>query len=372
MNLWILHLGKLGGAGEMLKILLVDDEKFTIEGLISMLDWKGFHGELIGTASSGEEAVTLLETIHPDVIISDIKMGDMNGIELAKTVHETYGQIQIILLTAHGEFEFARQAIQHGVIDYILKPITREKIRQLNELLSRKEEQLIHQRHSYLTAYNADFKEYLITALRSGDRNALDEFFKSQRFEYMMSGEDCNPAGIQLINYLYAYLHELNLNQKAITYSRNETMESFLDIAGRREKVDFIMTKYYDLLTSISQQKNSHSDAIAAYAVRYIREHYTDPEFNLSGLSYSMNVSLSYLSTVFKQATGNNLSTYVAELRHEKAMELLADLQYPISEVSFRCGYSDAKYFAKLFKKRTGSTPSEYRNLLFQGGAHGN
>lgn len=356
----------------MLKILLVDDERLTIEGLIAMLDWKGFEGELTGTAASGEEAVALLETIHPDVIISDIKMGGMDGIELAKTVHEAHRQIQIILLTAHGEFEFARQAIQHGVIDYILKPITREKIRQLNELLCRKTEQLQHQRHSYLTAWNADFKEHILGTLRCGDRNALDEFFKSQQFEYMMNGEDCNPAGIQLINYLYVYLHELNLNQKSITYSRNETMESFLDIAGRREKMDFIMTKYYDLLTSITQQKNAHSDAIASYAVNYIKAHYTDPDFNLSALSYSMNVSLSYLSTVFKQTTGNNLSTYVAELRHEKARELLSDLQYPISEVSSRSGYSDAKYFAKLFKKRTGSTPSEYRNLLFQGDGHGN
>lgn len=356
----------------MLKILLVDDEKFAIEGLIAMLDWKGFKGELIGTASSGEEAVTLMKTIHPDVIISDIKMGGMNGIELAKIVHEKNEHIQLILLTAHGEFEFARQAIQYGVINYILKPITREKIRQLNGLLCRITEELSRRRCSYLAAWSADFKDHLLGTLRQGDRDALDEFFKSSQFETMMNGEDCNPAGIQLINYLYAYLHELNLNQRAIVYSRNETMESFLDLTGRREKMDFIMTKYYDLLTSISQQKNSHTDAIAAYAINYIREHYEDTEFNLSALSYLMNVSLSYLSTVFKQATGNNLSTYVAELRLEKAKQLLLDMQYPISEVSSMCGYSDAKYFAKLFKKKMGSTPSEYRNLLFQGGAHGN
>lgn len=356
----------------MLKILLVDDEKFAIEGLIAMLDWKSFQGELIGTASSGEEAVLLMETVHPDVIISDIKMGGMNGIELARIVHEQNKEIQMILLTAHGEFEFARKAIQYGVIDYILKPITREKIRQLSELLRGKTELLLRQRHSYLTAWDADFKEQLLSTLRSGDRNSLDEFFKSHVFESMMNGDDCNPAGIQLINYLYSYLQELNLNQQAITYSRNETMESFLDIAGRREKMDFIMTKYYDLLTSISQQKNSHTDAIAAYAIQYIKEHYTDPDFNLSGLSYSMNVSLSYLSTVFKQATGNNLSTYVGELRLEKARELLSDLHHPISEVSILSGYSDAKYFAKLFKKKTGNTPSEYRNLIAQGGTYGN
>ena len=351
---------------------MVDDEKFAIEGLISMLDWTAFQGELIGTASSGEDAMVLMETVRPDVVISDIKMGGMNGIELSRLIHEKKEDTQVILLTAHGEFELARQAIQYGVIDYILKPITREKIKLLNELLADKNEQLLCRRRSYLAAWDTDLQERLLLALKTGDSNSLDEFFKSGLFEELVGGKDGSPAGIQLINYLYLYLQELNLNEDSIAYSRNETIESFLDITGNQERMDFIITKYYDLLDSISQHKNSHSEAFTSYALRYIREHYTDPNFNLSALSYSMHVSLSYLSTVCKQATGNNLSSYVAELRMERAKLLLADMQYPISEVSTLSGYSDAKYFAKLFKKKTGSTPSEYRNLIIQGGPHGN
>lgn len=355
----------------MLKILLVDDEKFAIEGLISMLDWAHFQGELIGTASSGEEALALMETLRPDVVISDIKMGGMNGVELAGHIHRKNENIQVILLTAHGEFEFARQAIQYGVSDYLLKPITRNKINQLNTLLSEKTEQLLRRRQSYLTAWDANLKERLLQALRTGDLDTLDEFFKSRMFEELLSEGDGGPAGIQFINYLYAYLDELNINQQSITYSRNETMGNFLELTSHKEKMDFIITKYYDLLVSISQQKNSHTEAISTYALRYIREHYTEPEFNLSALSYSMHVSLSYLSTIFKQTTGNNLSSYVAELRMDRARQLLGDMQYPISEVSTLSGYSDAKYFARLFKKKTGSTPSEYRNLIIQGDTHG-
>lgn len=138
-------------------------------------------------------------------------------------------------------------------------------------------------------------------------------------------------------------------------------MENFLDMTSRQEKMDYIITKYYDLLTSVSQQKSAHTEAIAAYAFRYIGEHYCEPDFNLS-----------HLSTVFKQTTGNNLISYVTELRLEKARELLSDMQYSISEVAALSGYSDAKYFAKLFKKKMGSTPSEYRNLIIQGGIDGN
>ena len=356
----------------MLRILLVDDEKYTIEGLVSMLDWERFEGELSGTASSGEEALKLLESVRPDVIISDIKMGGMNGIELARQVHERQEQIQMILLTAHGEFEYARQAIRYGVIDYILKPITRDKLEQLNCLLEQKNQQLRLRQKSYQAAWDDSLKERLLNALKSGDRDTLDEFFQSRLYGELMSGDACVPVGIQLLNYLYLYLSDINMTQEAISYSRNQTMEAFLEITDRKEKMDYIITRYYDLLSGVSQQKASHTDAISAYALRYIDEHYADPEFNLSALSYAMHVSLSHLSTVFKQTTGVNLSAYVTELRLEQARKLLSDMHYSISEVSSLSGYSDAKYFAKLFKKKTGSTPSEYRNLILQGGIHGN
>lgn len=356
----------------MLKVLLVDDEKFAIKGLTAMLDWERFSGELIGSAASGEEALELMESVRPDVVISDIKMEGMNGIELARIIHERQENTLVILLTAHGEFEFARKAIKYGVIDYILKPITREKIDQLNELLYQKTQQQIRQKESYLAVWDAAFRQKLLDALKCGDRDVLDSFFQSGLFRDLMNGEDCNAVGIQLINYLYTCLQDLNLDQKAIAYSRNETMESFLDMTGRQEKMDYLITKYYDLLTAVTHQKNSHADAIAAYAFRYIGEHFTESDFNLSGLSYAMHVSLSHLSTVFKQTTGNNLSAYVTELRLERAKELLTDMRYSISEISGLAGYSDAKYFAKLFKKKTGSTPSEYRNLIVQGGGNGN
>lgn len=356
----------------MLKILLVDDDKFAIEGLRTLLNWELFDGELTGTAASGEEAVELIDRLMPDVVISDIKMGGMSGIDLAHIIHEKGDPVQLILLTAHGEFEYARKALQYGVIDYILKPITHEKIQQLIQLLVEKNMEKERQRKSYLLAWSTQLKDRLWKALRSRDCDTLDEFFQSSVFEDLMSGNDCNTVGIQLLDYLYQYLGEINVSPKALNYSRNETITAFLDAGGRQAKMDFIITKYYDLLTSSPQQPPAHTSAITSYAINYIKEHFTDAEFNLSGLAYTMNVSLSHLSTVFKQATGNNLSTYVTELRLDKAKALLADLQYSISEVALMSGYIDAKYFSKLFKKHTGRTPREYRDLLIQGdGNHG-
>lgn len=355
----------------MLKILLVDDEQFTTEGLISTLDWDRFDGRLVGTAASGEEAVRLTDKLLPDVIISDIKMDGMTGIDLAGIIHRKKESMRLILLTAHGEFEYARKALQYGVVDYILKPITRDKIEHLTELLVQLNAQKEQHRNSYLFAWDSSLKGDLLNALRNESCDFIDQFFQSPLFEELMSGEECNTIGIQLIDYLYQYLSEINVSPKALDYSRNETINAFLDTDGRQHKMDFIITKYYDLLTSRSEAPPSHADAITAFALNYIRKHYMDPEFNLSGLAYSMNVSLSHLSTVFKHATGNNLSTYVTELRMERAKALLSDLQYSITEIAQMSGYNDAKYFSRLFKKRTGRTPGEYRNLAIQGGVHG-
>lgn len=355
----------------MLKILLVDDEQFTTEGLISMLDWERFDGRLVGTATSGEDAAKLIDKLLPDVIISDIKMNGMTGIDLAGIIRRKRESMRLILLTAHGEFEYARKALQFGVIDYILKPITREKINHLNELLVKLHVQKEQHRNSYLFAWDNQLKEDLLNALRNKDCDFADQFFQSALFEELMSGEDCNAIGVQLIDYLYQYLSEINVSPKALNHSRNETINAFLDTGGRQHKMDFIITKYYDLITSGTDPAPSHADAITSFALKYIKDHYMDPEFNLSGLAYSMNVSLSHLSTVFKHATGNNLSTYVTELRMERAKTLLSDLHYSITETAQMSGYNDAKYFSKLFKKRTGRTPGEYRNLLIQGGIHG-
>lgn len=352
----------------MLKIMLVDDEQFAIEGLILLLNWKNFEGELVGSASSGVEALALMEHTRPDVVISDIKMPVMDGIELSRRIREKDKTIQVILLTAHGEFKYAQKALQYGVKDYILKPIDREKIQKLEDVLCHTHKQLMMQRRSYLTAWDDSLGKKLTEALKNKDKGTLDEFFQSELFRELMSGDNCDLLGLQLLNYLYLYLQDMNLETTALNYSKNSTIESFLDMPGSQEKMDFIITKYYDLITTINQQKQSYTDAIAAYAFRYIADHYQESSFNLSELSYAMHISLSHLSTVFKQTTGNNLSTYVTDLRMEKAMELLADMQYTIAEVAELTGYNDARYFAKLFKKKTGSTPSEYRNITAHGG----
>lgn len=106
----------------MIKVMIVDDEKYVRMGIKNGTDWSLIGCEVVGEAPNGAEALEIAEEIKPDLVISDIKMPKMDGIELATKLVERYPNIKIIFLTAYDDFEYARSAIRIGVSDYLLKP----------------------------------------------------------------------------------------------------------------------------------------------------------------------------------------------------------------------------------------------------------
>lgn len=350
-----------------MKVILVDDEKYAIEGLKNMLNWKAFDGELVGTAANGKEAIDIIATNIPDVIISDIKMPILDGLELAKWIDENMSEIHLILLSGHGEFQYAQKAIQYKVKDYILKPITRDKITQLEQLLIQLNKIKQTKKKEFLSIWDTSFQEDILESLRKNDRKTFDEFFKSEFFLSNMSNSDSsNATGIQLINFLFQYLMEIHINKDILKHSKSNTMNEYWELPNKEEKINYLITRFYDVLMSVDAQKQSNIDAISTFARQYVEKHYTDPNFNISYLAEEMNVSISYLSTVFKQTMGTNLSTYIISLRIQRAKELLQDMKYSITDVATLSGYDDPRYFAKFFKKKLNMTPTEYRNLIIQ------
>ena len=218
-----------------------------------------------------------------------------------------------------------------------------------------------------MSIWDTSFQEEIIEALRKSDRKTFDEFFKSEFFTNNMSSNDSSSAtGIQLLNILYQYLMEIQINKDTLKTSKSKAMDDYWELPNKDEKMNYLITRFYDVLTSVNEQKQSNVDAISTYASQYVEQHYTEPDFNISYLAEEMNVSISYLSTVFKQTMGTNLSTHIISLRIKRAKELLQDMKYSISEVALLSGYEDSRYFAKLFKKKLKMTPTEYRNLVIQ------
>ncbi|MFR9708830.1 response regulator [Paenibacillus sp. MB22_1] len=108
----------------MYKLILADDEEDVREGLLGLIDWEGLGYVVQETAENGKEAVELVEKHAPDVVVTDIQMPFMNGLQLSEWIRERYPATKIIILTGYEEFEYAQKAIRLGIDEYVLKPFS--------------------------------------------------------------------------------------------------------------------------------------------------------------------------------------------------------------------------------------------------------
>jgi two-component system response regulator YesN len=106
----------------LLRLLIVEDEKWEREGLVDFLDWKVFGIEIAGTARDGQEGYEKALRLKPDIILTDIKMPGMDGIEMSKKIKEVLPDIKIIILSGYDDFRFAQEAISFNASAYVLKP----------------------------------------------------------------------------------------------------------------------------------------------------------------------------------------------------------------------------------------------------------
>jgi two-component system response regulator YesN len=118
------------------KVFFVEDEIITREGIRDNVAWQANGFEFCGEAADGEIALPLLRTVQPDVLITDIKMPFMDGLQLSKIVRERMPWVKIVILSGHDEFEYAQQAINLGVTDYLLKPVTVQKLQNVLQKLT--------------------------------------------------------------------------------------------------------------------------------------------------------------------------------------------------------------------------------------------
>lgn len=112
----------------MLKLVIVDDEEYVIKGLKKFIDWEALGVEITDSASNGSEGLEKILHHQPDIVLADIKMPIMDGLQMIRECHEKGINSKYVVLSGYGEFEYAREGIKYGVIDYILKPSTPDEI----------------------------------------------------------------------------------------------------------------------------------------------------------------------------------------------------------------------------------------------------
>ena len=235
-----------------MNILIVEDEKRTADTFSEILRDNFQDAVVCSVCYSAASALDALKKQTVDLVITDICMPDMNGLELIKRIILLHPSVRIAVLSAYDDYEYVRQAFRLGVKDYLLKPVDRVELARV-----------VH-----------------LCAGELGERPAPQEEEANQR----------------IIRKVKKVIQE-NLGQS----------------------------------------------------------------ITLSFLAECVNLNPQYLSSFFKESTGENLFTYVARKRIEKAQDLLVHSGLKIYEIAEISGYSDTKYFSYVFKKMTGMTPGECR-----------
>ena len=143
----------------MLKVFLVEDETIVRENLRDHIMWQQYGYQFAGEASDGEMALPLIRRLKPDVLITDVKMPFMDGLSLSAIVRQEFPQMKIIIISGYNDFEYARQAIQAGVEQYLLKPVTRSSLQKaLQETREKIEQQRVQE--EYLEKFKEDMQMY--------------------------------------------------------------------------------------------------------------------------------------------------------------------------------------------------------------------
>ena len=115
---------------DLLKLVIVDDEPILLKGLISTYEWDKMGFQVVGSAQSGEQAVEVINRLSPDVVLTDIRMKQMTGLQVMEQVRKTEKDCLFIVLSAYRDFSYAQQACDLGAFAYLLKPIEDEKLQE--------------------------------------------------------------------------------------------------------------------------------------------------------------------------------------------------------------------------------------------------
>ena len=225
----------------MIKILVVEDENIIRKGLIGTIDWLSVGFVVAGEAINGKDGLEKIEKINPDLVITDIRMPIMDGLEMLRKAEEKGFKFEKILLTSYGEFEYAQEGIKLGVIDYILKPIQRQQLFALLEkvsLLYKTQKKQETEKKKMGRAYFVRYIQALL--LGRADKEALDYIHKKVSFS-------------NRIRYIHIELEEkeevldfqdMRTYQKVVFQNCRKYLGSekedlvFMDIVGRKEWLD--------------------------------------------------------------------------------------------------------------------------------------
>lgn len=365
----------------MLKIYFVEDDATIRESMIRNVKWEKHGYEFIGQAPDGEIAYAEIKTLRPDVIITDLKMPFMDGLELSRLVRKEMPEVKIIILTGYDDFEYVHEAINMGVAKYLLKPVTPEAlvhsiVDMRNIVLEEQENRAYKKQYLQemaelqdLTFQDEDNIRIDRTAmrafLRSGSSNGVTNFVEkivnsigSQKLEsFLLRQYFIMDAKFTLAE----FLDEIGVESTVFKKHFGESLKKSSEIKTLDEMCLYLEDLIKCALTLRNEAVNKRYDRSVEKAQQYIRENYMNEEISLNVVSKFVNLSPTHFSMIFGQESGKTFVEFLTETRIEKAKELLLCTPKRSSEIAYEVGFRDSHYFSYVFKKIVKCSPREFR-----------
>lgn len=359
------------------KVVIIDDEPWTREVIKSLGEWESKGIEIAGEASDGEYGLELIRQVSPDIILTDVRMPQLSGIDLIDIIRKEGNQAFVLFISGYDNYDYIRSALKLDVVDYLLKPIKKEELNhQLDQcitLLSKRNETVRLETNTETGFLDVNWagkfyalRDALYDSLCSSNLQVIKQKFDAIRLLVTTENETKNLSKGNMICIYYTLMNILErfiqrqefmpgeiYKEEATTFvfSRESTLE---------EMLSFVLRLYLKASETIQEITRNRNKLDLEKIKKYIQETYTEG-ITLEQTAQFFYVSKEYLSKSFKAAVGRGFSEYVTALRMEKAKELILEYKIPIKEVGSLVGYVDQAHFYKTFKKYYNQTPGEIR-----------
>jgi two-component system response regulator YesN len=337
----------------MLSVFLVDDEYLIKRGLRKLIQWEELGFKICGEASDGEEALEFITADNTDVVITDLKMPAMDGLELAAMLKERFPGIKVIVLTGFDDFNYMQQSIRNSVFDYLLKPVNADL---LTETLMKIKAQVENESYEYPFMLETQLISQIQQLNEKEIFIIIDDLFdkfQKNKVPFHIAKDICENMLVK-INLI---LDGTGCNLNDILGIGTVCDDHFRNAREKNE----IRDEMVKILNSIIQHKSRHGNRKITGEIKEYIENHLYEDINLTTIAAKFYLNPSYLSQLFKNETGENYVDFLMRVKIEKAKKLLKDKNLRIQEISELVGYTDSKYFGQLFKKQVGILPSEYR-----------
>lgn len=358
----------------MYKVLIVDDEIMICRGLSKIIKWKDIGFEVVGAVYNGQEALKVLAKGEVDVLLTDISMPEITGLELIRRAKELCPDVKTVVISGYSEFDYAFEAIKLKVENYILKPLDPQKITKIFEHIyqdlererqNQKIDFYLHSEYEMLRSGNSEHK-----GCHQERQTELIQLMEEGRYQ----------EAEQAAEEWFLFLKEEEMVEYCLKTLRNAVLYFHLEkppyfhiyrVGGQeardRERVkEYFKEDLQVLANCLKETAGSTVVMVSQQARHLIEEHYADKNFTLKEAAARLGVSYGYLSAAFSKTYGENFKTCLASVRAEKARALLLERKYRIYEIADMTGYGSPRYFTDAFKRRYGISPVDYLGRLNQ------